>query len=596
MAMAGPNFSGIQQFYPHIDQSSLAVRWRDWLKRFNRCMVGLDIKAKARKCALLLYLAGPEVETIFAMLVKTGEEDDFDTAVEKLTEYFVPKQNVLYERHVFRQPKQRSGETVDQFHTRLRHLGAMCGFTSLDDEIRTQIVEQCSSSRLRRKALRDDTSLADLISYARSIELADKHTAVIEKQHHQEERVYSNRNDRVFPRKKPQICFNCGGNYPHKDQCPATGKECRNCRKIGHFARACKSKGKYPAKLRGAKQEKEPREPAKHENDRRDQHSGRVHNVEAKRNETKLGQQNTPSSKSPNNSDSSEDSEWCFTMSSEANKKQPPFVKLKVKGSQVPFLVDTGATVNVLMKNDFDKVCAATKDKITLKKTRTSVYAFGSREPVSLLGKFNTVIESKLRITATTVYVMQETKSVSSILSYQTALELNLITMRINKLSAKPEVNKTETNKAEVNNTDVNKTDLKVQNAHKEETDKVDENSSKKTEAMLRRRYPKTFEGIGKLKDHEQKIHINQDIPPVAQTYRRVPFHLRKQLDSWLDDYIEKGIIEPVSDEGTDWVSGLVVAPKPRNPNEVRVCGDYRQANKAIKRERHPIPTVEMII
>ena len=115
-------------------------------------------------------------------------------------------------------------------------------------------------------------------------------------------------------------------------------------------------------------------------------------------------------------------------------------------------------------------------------------------------------------------------------------------------------------------------------------------------ERFLRRRYPKTFEGIGKLIDHEQKIHINIDITPVAQTYRRVPFHLRKQLDEWIEDYIQKDIIEPVVDKCTDCVSGLVVTPKPRNPKEVRVCGDYRQPNKAVKRERHPIPTVEELM
>ncbi len=153
MAMAGLNFSGIQQFNPHSDQSSLAVRWKDWVKRFSRCMVGLDIKAKARKRALLLYLAGPEVETIFATLEDTGEEDDYDKAVEKLTEYFAPKQNVLYERHVFRQAKQRHDETIDQFHTRLRYLGTTCGFNDLNEEIRTQLVEQCRSSRVRRVVL-----------------------------------------------------------------------------------------------------------------------------------------------------------------------------------------------------------------------------------------------------------------------------------------------------------------------------------------------------------------------------------------------------------------------------------------------------------
>jgi hypothetical protein len=106
--------------------------------------------------ALLLYLAGPEVETIFATLSDTGNDDECDKAVEKLTEYFAPKQNVLYERHRFRQAKQRVDESIDQLHTRLRHLGATCDFDDLDDEIRTQIVEHCRSTRLRRKALRDD--------------------------------------------------------------------------------------------------------------------------------------------------------------------------------------------------------------------------------------------------------------------------------------------------------------------------------------------------------------------------------------------------------------------------------------------------------
>ena len=79
----------------------------------------------------------------------------------------------------------------------------------------------------------------------------------------------------------------------------------------------------------------------------------------------------------------------------------------------------------------------------------------------------------------------------------------------------------------------------------------------------------------------------------MAQTYRRVPFHLRKQLDEWLDDYLEKDIIESVSKESTDWVSGL---PSQEIKNEVRVCGDYRQVNTAIKRERHHIPTVDELM
>jgi hypothetical protein len=45
-------------------------------------------------------------------------------------------------------------ESIDQYHSPLRHLGATSrDFGDLDDEIRTQIVEHCRSSRLRRKVL-----------------------------------------------------------------------------------------------------------------------------------------------------------------------------------------------------------------------------------------------------------------------------------------------------------------------------------------------------------------------------------------------------------------------------------------------------------
>ena len=101
--MAGLDFSGIKQFDPHSEPSSLASQWKEWLQRFKRCIVAFDIKDEARKQALLLYLAGPKVETIFATLPDTGEENDFDTAEQKLTEYFAPKKNILYRATYFSQ-------------------------------------------------------------------------------------------------------------------------------------------------------------------------------------------------------------------------------------------------------------------------------------------------------------------------------------------------------------------------------------------------------------------------------------------------------------------------------------------------------------
>ena len=90
-------------------------------------------------------------------------------------------------------------------------------------------------------------------------------------------------------------------------------------------------------------------------------------------------------------------------------------------------------------------------------------------------------------------------------------------------------------------------------------------------------------------------MHIDEEAPPVGQPHRRVPFHVRKQLEEQLRRDEELGVIERI--EGpTPWVSPIVVAPKPKPPGNVRVCVDMRQANKDVKSERLVTPTVEEMI
>ena len=97
------------------------------------------------------------------------------------------------------------------------------------------------------------------------------------------------------------------------------------------------------------------------------------------------------------------------------------------------------------------------------------------------------------------------------------------------------------------------------------------------------------------VKDREIKFHIDESVVPVAQSPRRIPFHLRDQVAEELERLEKLDVIEKV--EGpTPWVSNLVVAPKPNNPKDIRLCVDMRKANQAIKRERHVTPTIDDII
>ena len=110
--------------------------------------------------------------------------------------------------------------------------------------------------------------------------------------------------------------------------------------------------------------------------------------------------------------------------------------------------------------------------------------------------------------------------------------------------------------------------------------------------AKIVKKFPKVFEGVGKLKNKQIELVIDQEVQPVAQQQRRIPFHLRDKVEKQLRQLEQQDIIERVpEDEKTDWVSPIVCVPKKND--EIRIYVDMRAANRAIKRVRHPIPTVD---
>eukprot|EP00794_Sanderia_malayensis_P012392 gene12392-biopygen9877 len=91
---------------------------------------------------------------------------------------------------------------------------------------------------------------------------------------------------------------------------------------------------------------------------------------------------------------------------------------------------------------------------------------------------------------------------------------------------------------------------------------------------------------------HQVKLNVDENVPPVSQPQRRIPFHIRKKVEKALKDLESQGIIERVPDsQPTPWVYAIAAVPK--KDGNVRICVDMRVANKAIKRVRHLIPTVE---
>ncbi len=96
--------------------------------------------------------------------------------------------------------KQKTGETIDAFHTRLRQLATTCEFSNPEREIKSQIILTCSSSRLRRRALRDSSlTLKQLLDLARAFEMSETQAAGIENN------TQVNSNERVAAIPKPNF-------------------------------------------------------------------------------------------------------------------------------------------------------------------------------------------------------------------------------------------------------------------------------------------------------------------------------------------------------------------------------------------------------
>lgn len=84
----------------------------------------------------------------------------------------------------------------------------------------------------------------------------------------------------------------------------------------------------------------------------------------------------------------------------------------------------------------------------------------------------------------------------------------------------------------------------------------------------------------------EYHIVTDDSVPP-----RRVPVALRDHIKEKLDEMVASGILAPVT-EPTEWVSSMLVIVK---PNNLRICLDPSDLNKAICREHYQMPTVEEV-
>ena len=176
------------------------------------------------------------------------------------------------------------------------------------------------------------------------------------------------------------------------------------------------------------------------------------------------------------------DSDHAFTI---VDEKQP-MVFVNIGGiPNVAMIVDSGASCNVIDRQLW-KYLKQNKEKCVSTKHKEQLYPYGSSEPWETAGCFIATVEVG-NVAIESEFTVIEGKG-QALLGRETATQLNGV--RLNE--------------------------------------RVCINTLKEEDVF--EKYKSCFEGLGKLKDFQLNIPIDQNVKPVVQSMRRVPFSLRDKL------------------------------------------------------------------
>ena len=153
------------------------------------------------------------------------------------------------EQFRFHKRNQLEGETISAYLANLKKLLLYCEFrTNLNDMLRDRLVCGLHNELIQKRLLSEpDLSLAKESENALAMEVAAKDTLELQGNINKESEVnkINNVSERV-PKGKDDVksksqCYRCGGSTHESAECYFRYKTCRQCGKLGHIQRVCRS-------------------------------------------------------------------------------------------------------------------------------------------------------------------------------------------------------------------------------------------------------------------------------------------------------------------------------------------------------------------
>ena len=562
MAVALSGLPCIAPFDAVGEPATLEQRWRTWESEFKLYVAAAGVTEGSKKRTLFLHLAGSGVKDIFKTYSNTekGEETDFNKALECMQKHFKLKKNIPMARQTFISTEPQTGEKINNYITRLKVLVEHCEYgVERDNQVRDRVILHIKDRNLKSKLYREEPlTLQKMVEIVSTYH--DKEAMILRPE---TSHVNSVNNFKGQYKSSSQAfkgrCWRCNEVGHMGNNCfKSRDHTCDACGKVGHFAVCCHSRPQsYGNQNRGKGRGGGNRgggnrgggnRGGRNQNrggSRRGSHNRGGYNNGGTRVLNVTEDENAVSNCTSENTQTGQGDYYAFCTGNE-NK-----MTFNVESEPLEMIIDSGANCNLMPEIVFRKIQSS--HDIDLEKCDRKVYTYAAEEPLEVSGKcyLNVAVPETGKANKAEFVIISKAKV--TLLGKDTSGKLGV---------------------------------LKIGVCANVSDEKTSQNKQSKLEA-LKEKYSSVFTGLGKLKNYQLKLHIDENVIPVAQAVRRLPFSRRQKVIDKLKELEELDVIEKVN-EPTSWVNPLVAVEKPNG--DIRICLDMRQA---IVREKHPVPTVE---
>ena len=205
----------------------------------------------------------PAARAIYKYSLGLSDEDQkkLHLVIDALRKFYGASIGVSGERQKFLRLLQEENEPIASWETRVRNQGAQCEYEDFADELmRDQFIAGLTSEALRVKLIgkghrhRDSqikVALREVVEAAKCFEATTYANQLMKTARGNQEQVNfagKQKVEKETVKRSEAPCYWCSGNHkePRQQHCPAFRKRCNNCGIIGHFSRACRSRGGQP--------------------------------------------------------------------------------------------------------------------------------------------------------------------------------------------------------------------------------------------------------------------------------------------------------------------------------------------------------------